>query len=284
VYRSVGTRVLAMGGVTMVGALIVVAFAARRVNRLQRQIERQRLSEQRNRQDLERLSARLVEAQEQERRSLARELHDAVGQALTAVKMDIGIALRAEASGRVREALEDAREITETTLRGVRDLSQLLHPSTLDDFGLPATLTAYLRSFSQRTGIRAQLMETLESRLPPEVETCAYRIVQEALNNIARHSDARSCTVWLSIVSRTLHLRIEDDGKGLVTVEPGTGADRGLGLIGMRERAQTLGGAFHIETGRGEGTRLLVTVPLPDEQPSPTPGQMDEIDIDSLAG
>ena len=267
VYRGVGTRVLAMGAMTLLIALGVAVFAWRHVHRLQRELERQRRSEQQNREDLERLSARLVDVQERERRSLARELHDAVGQALTAVKMDIGIALRAENTPRVRAALDEARDITETTLRGVRDLSQFLHPSTLDDFGLPATLTAYLRSFSQRTGIRAQLMETLEQRLPPAIETCTYRIVQEALNNVAQHSSASTCTVWLTAAGGTLHLRIEDNGQGLPEAPR---ARRGLGVIAMRERAQALGGSFTIDRGAEGGTCITVTLPL-DAGTTPAP-------------
>ena len=138
--------------------------------------------------NLERLSARLVDVQEQERRMLARELHDEVGQALTAVKMDIGIALRGEIDRRTRNALEEARDLSETILRSVRDMSQRLHPSALDDFGLPATLTAYLKNFAHRTGIRAQLAEMMDMRLAPAIELCVYRIVQEALNNVAQHS------------------------------------------------------------------------------------------------
>src|SRR6185369_12434721 len=108
---------------------------------------------------------------EQERRTLARELHDEVGQALTAVKMDIGIALRSEQlETRAHSALEEARDLSDHTLRSVRDMSQLLHPSALDDFGLPATLTAYLRNFSHRTGIRAQLAETMDMRLAAAIE------------------------------------------------------------------------------------------------------------------
>src|SRR5207342_903071 len=155
-YRQVRTRLLWMGAGTLIVALVVAIMASRHVNRLQKQIERQRRIEQQTREDLERLSARLVDVQEQERRALARELHDEVGQALTAVKMDIGIALRADVDARIRAALEEARDISEATLRSVRDMSQLLHPSVLDDFGLPATLTTYLRNFSHRTGIRAQ--------------------------------------------------------------------------------------------------------------------------------
>ena len=196
-----------MGAGTLLVALVAAVVASKRVNRLQREIERQRRIEQSNREDLERLSARLVTVQEQERGALARELHDEVGQALTAVKMDIGIALRADIDSRVRSALEEAREISESTLRSVRDMSQLLHPSILDDFGLPATLTTYLRNFSRRTGIRAQLAETMDARLAPEIEVCVYRIVQEALSNVAQHSGATACTVTAQCGRRALAAR-----------------------------------------------------------------------------
>src|SRR5436190_7251206 len=214
-YSQVRFRLMSMGGATLLMALVVAVMASRHVSRLQREIERQRAAEQQNRQDLERLSARLVDAQEAERRTLARELHDEVGQALTAVKMDIGIALRSDNRLRAKGALEEASELTETTLRGVRDLSQLLHPSMLDDFGLPTTLTTYLRSFSQRTGIRAQLAETIDDRLVPSIEVGIYRIVQEAFNNIVQHSGATACTVALSAGAGALRLVIEDNGRGL---------------------------------------------------------------------
>lgn len=260
-YRQVRTRLLSMGAGTLLVALFVAVMASRHVNRLQRQIERQRRIEQHNREDLERLSARLVDVQEQERRALARELHDEVGQALTAVKMDIGIALRADVDPRVRTALEEARDLSETTLRSVRDMSQLLHPSVLDDFGLPATLTTYLRNFSQRTGIRAQLAETMDARLAPEIEVCVYRIVQEALSNVAQHSDATACTVSLNAGVGLVRLVVEDSGRGV-----GTAANRlaggGLGLIGMRERAQALGGSFTVGDRDGGGTTVAVTLPL----------------------
>ena len=261
-YQQVRTRLLSMGAITLGVALFVAGLASFHVNRLQRQIERQRSAEQQNRQDLERLSASLVEAQERDRRKLARELHDEVGQALTAVKMDIGIALRSENQARVRSALEEASDLAEATLRGVRDLSQLLHPSMLDDFGLPTTLATYLRSFSHRTGIRAQLAETVDDRLIPEIEVGAYRIVQEALNNIAQHSHATACTVSLSGGGGVLRITIEDNGRGLGAASGISEVRRGLGLIGMRERAQGLGGSFTIENRSGGGTQLSVTLPL----------------------
>lgn len=261
-YQRVRTRLLSMGAGTLVVALLVAVMASRHVNRLQREIERQRRIEQNNREDLERLSARLVDVQEQERRALARELHDEVGQALTAVKMDIGIALRADVGPSVRSALEEARDISENTLRSVRDMSQLLHPSALDDFGLPATLTAYLRNFSHRTGIRAQLAETMETRLAPDIEVCVYRIVQEALSNVARHSGATACTVSLNSGGGMLRLIIEDNGRGVGSIANRLPSGPGLGLIGMRERAQALGGTFSIRERDGGGTIVAVTLPL----------------------
>jgi signal transduction histidine kinase len=239
-------------------------FATWHVAGLEREIHRQRLAETRNRLDLERLSARLVDAQEQERRSLARELHDEVGQALTAIKMAVGVALRTPGTHpRAQAALEEARGVAETTLQGVRDLSQLLHPSMLDDFGLPETLAAYLRNFSRRTGIRAQFLHEGENeRLTPDVEVCVYRIVQEALTNVARHSGALSCTVSLRRIDGEVELVVEDSGRGMVSSVDGADARRGLGLMGMRERAQALAGRFTIANRPEGGTRIVVTLPV----------------------
>ena len=265
-YLEGQRRVLWLASLALGAGLIVAVVASRHVGRLQREIEQQRLAEQQNRRDLERLSARLVSAQEEERRSLARELHDAVGQALTAIKMEMGVALRGvDADSRARASLEEARALAESTLQNVRDLSQLLHPSMLDDFGLPEALRAHLRSFSSRTGIRAQLThERMDDRLPPELEVCVYRIVQEALTNVARHSGASSCTVSLVRRDGFLHLAVEDDGKGIAgNVPRAVDARRGLGLIGMRERAQALSGTFHIENRREGGARVVVRLPAP---------------------
>ena len=260
-YQRARAQLLSLGGLSLATALGVALMASIYVGRLQRQIERQRASEQQHREELERLSARLLSAQESERQNLARELHDEVGQALTAVKMDIGIAMRAGEEPRVKAALAEASELVENTLRGVRDLSQLLHPSTLDDFGLPTAVAAYCRGFSERTGIRAQLAETIDQRFAPVVETSVYRIVQEALNNVARHSGATACTILLTIEDGHLRLVIEDNGRGVTPEGLTTTARRGLGLISMRERAQALGGTFSLTSGDGGGTRISVTLP-----------------------
>ena len=261
-YADVRTRFVWVVAGALVLGIAVAGFAFRHVGGLEREIHRQRLAEAQNREDLERLSARLVDAQEQERRNLARELHDEVGQALTAIKMEVGVALRGSADSRVRSSLDEARSIAESTLQSVRDLSQLLHPSMLDDFGLPETLAAYLRSFSKRTGIRAKLTHHgLDERLPADVEVCIYRIVQEALTNVARHSGALECSVNVTRQSDNVNLVIEDQGRGLNGAR--LSGPRGLGLIGMRERAQALNGRFTIEDRPEGGTRVSVTLPVP---------------------
>ena len=261
-YAEARARFIWIVGGALVLGLAAAWFAAWHVGRLEREIHRQRLAETQNRHDLERLSARLVDAQEQERRNLARELHDEVGQALTAIKMSVGVALRTPGTHpRASSALEEARSVAETTLQGVRDLSQLLHPSMLDDFGLPETLAAYLRSFSKRTGIRAQFShDGGDDRMPPDVEVGLYRIVQEALTNVARHSGAVSCSVSLQRSNDVVELIVEDAGRG-ITVS-GAEARRGLGLMGMRERAQALNGRFVLSNRVEGGTRIVVTLPI----------------------
>jgi signal transduction histidine kinase len=249
----------------LIGAL-ASSFILRRVAGLERELHRRRVMEVENRHDLERLSARLVEAQEQERRALARELHDEVGQALTAIKMEVGVALRGAGGDlRARNSLEEARAIAETTLQGVRDLSQLLHPSTLDDFGLPETVSAYLRSFGKRTGIRSDLsVSGCEERLPPAIEVAIYRILQEALTNVARHSQANRCRVAITRHGGFVDVSVEDNGIG---PRRGSAPSRGVGVIGMRERAQSLAGAFSIDAGVSGGTRIHVAIPLPAVTP-----------------
>jgi two-component system sensor histidine kinase UhpB len=143
----------------------------------------------------------------------------------------------------------------------VRDLSQLLHPSTLDDFGLPETLRAHLRAFSKRTGIHADFIQSgTHERASADVEVCVYRIVQEALTNVARHSGARNVVVTLSRLRSSLDVIIEDDGHGPAATSGA--ATRGLGVIGMRERAQSLSGTFTLEEGQNGGTRVAVHLPL----------------------
>ena len=234
---------------------------------LNARLEKQYLEEHQRalaaREDLRRLSARLVEAQEQERQTLSRDLHDQVGQALTAIKIDVA---RAEAAldpslTDAIDRLRRARKAAEETLEITRRLSMLLRPSLLDDIGLSAALGWYARQFSENTGIRVNLSDDGSAdRLPDAHKTSLYRIVQEALTNCARHADARNVDIRLSSEEGAYVVSIVDDGRGFV---PGS-RPRGLGLIGIQERIEEMQGTLDLRSAPGQGTRLLVCIPLPE--------------------
>jgi signal transduction histidine kinase len=168
------------------------------------------------------------------------------------------------ADARAAGAMHEARTVAQRALASVRDLSQLLRPSMLDDFGLPDALTWYLRTFGDRTGIRTELVQDgVDERLPIDVELCVYRAVQEALTNVARHARASVCRVFVQRLADSVVATVEDNGVGwrASTANAAPRAD-GLGLIGIRERALELGGTFRIDGTSGKGTRLTIELPL----------------------
>src|SRR5690606_627435 len=195
-----------------------------------------------------------------ERRTLARELHDEVGQALTAIKLELADADRRRRAGDTSDdLLAGARAMTDSAMDAVRDVSQLLNPALLETLGLKAALEGHLARFSERTGIRTSLeTEGLDDRVAAPVEICAYRVVQEALTNVVKHAQATSCCVTLTRSERALVVRVEDDGLGMTETPKPTA---GLGLVGIRERAASLGGSFTVDSRPGAGTRLVVTRP-----------------------
>src|SRR5262249_52007999 len=140
----------------------------------------------------------------------------------------------------------------------------MLRPSVLDDFGLPDTLKWHLRKFSDRTGVRTELIEDrLSERLPIDVEVCVYRTIQEALTNVSRHAQATVCRVFVQRLPSSVIVTVEDNGVGLEASGAGDGARRnGLGLVGIRERVSDLGGTFRVEGKSGKGTRLTIELPL----------------------
>jgi signal transduction histidine kinase len=265
-HRGLRHRIWWTSGVAVGLGLAIAVVAIRHAGRLESQIRRQHVLEVQHKRDLQRLSAKLVRVQEEERRTMARDLHDEIGQALTAIKMELAVVERGlVGSDATRQPLAGARTMTEHALHTVRDLSQLLHPAMLDDFGLPHTLKSYLRSASDRSGVRTQLvLDRMEERLPAELEVCIYRIVQEALTNVAKHAQATSCRVHLQRLASSLLLTVEDDGRGLAPDDARRDdLERGLGLMGIRERAAELGGTFRLESRPGHGTRLTVELPVP---------------------
>jgi signal transduction histidine kinase len=248
IWESLGIALFISLGIGVTATL----YAGRLEGRLNRQ-----------RADLQRLSAKIVSAQEDERRAIARELHDEVGQLLTAVKVELALAHRhVEAAKGPTEALHSVRDIADRALHTVRNMSHLLHPSLLDDLGLPAAIDSYLQEFGKRHGIRVELLQAgMQERLAPATEAAAYRIVQEALTNVANHARAAECRVQLQRLPSTVLVIVDDNGLGF---DP-TAADSvrsGLGLIGIRERVAQLMGTLRLESAPGKGTRLTVVLPV----------------------
>jgi signal transduction histidine kinase len=201
---------------------------------------------------------RVIEGQEQERRRLARELHDETGQALTSVLLGLKSFENAEDKP---AALAQLRELVVATLQDVRRLAVELRPKALDDFGLVPALERLMETFTDATGIAVDFESQLgERRLPSEVETTLYRIVQESMTNIAKHAAARRVSVLLVLRAGAATAVVEDDGHGFDVQDEQRG---GIGLAGMRERLALLDGHLTIESKRGTGTSLVAEVPLP---------------------
>jgi signal transduction histidine kinase/DNA-binding response OmpR family regulator len=217
------------------------------------------------RERLQHLSRQLVVAQEDERRRLARELHDEIGQALTAAQLNLQGLLTLRDVRELPGRLEDSMALIESLLQQVRALSLDLRPSMLDDLGLVPALRWYLSRQAERAGFQAQLFaEPLEPRLPAELETTCYRIAQETLTNIVRHASARQVVVELRQSDGELRLTIRDDGAGFDVRAARARAARGasLGLLGMQERALLVGGEVTIESAPGQGAEVRARFPL----------------------
>ena len=203
---------------------------------------------------------KVVAAQELERTRLARELHDETGQALTSILLELKALEQAVESDEGRERASALRELVVSTLRDVRRLAVELRPAALDDFGLAPALERLVDTHARKASIEVDLVLRLgEERLPSEVETTLYRIVQEALTNVAKHADADRISVVLTRKENSVVAVIEDDGAGFEVT--GITAD-GLGLVGMRERLALVGGRLRVESSKGHGTAIAAEVPV----------------------
>jgi signal transduction histidine kinase len=241
--------------------LLVALISAARVAVLERRGEQERGRAESAEEELRRLSRNLVRTQEEERRSLSRELHDAVGQMLSAMTMELGnLEAVITSPDKLRARLDEARSLNAETLREVRALAMGLRPTMLDELGLGPALRWQGREFSRRSNVpvTVQIDGDLDG-LPETHRTCIYRIVQETLTNCARHSQAKG--IRISVYGRHdwVKLSIQDDGVGF---DPGGATSRGLGLIGIQERVRELQGKVAIISEPGKGTIVEVEVPV----------------------
>ena len=229
-----------------------------------RLVERVAESERRFR----RISLGVLRLQEEERSRISRDLHDGIGQLLTALKIQLELLEReAKSLPEILSRVESARELSETALAEVRQLSHLLRPQMLDELGLESTLRWLARTFHKRTGIAVEVaFEGAERRGTPDVETLVYRIVQEALTNVAKHSGARTATVTLGREPGRLFVRVEDRGAGFQPQEAlsGTDEERGFGVRAMRDRVEFVHGRFSLRSAPGEGTVVEAEIPIRD--------------------
>ena len=206
------------------------------------------------------LSARLVDAQETERRTISRELHDQVGQTLNALLVDAAnLARRLPADDETSQAyLNNIRSFADSSVNSIRDIALLLRPSMLDDLGLIPALEWQARETSRRTGIDVRVSAgNVDDSLPDAIRTCVYRVVQEALQNVSRHSGASHVTIAVRQPNGTVSLTIDDDGAGFDPRHT-----RGMGLLGMEERVKQLGGKLDVQSQPGKGTTVRVSLPV----------------------
>jgi signal transduction histidine kinase len=242
---------------------VVAAATTFRMSVLEKRAEQQRLATEKVQAELRSLSARLMQAQEEERLAISRELHDEVGQVLTGLRIELG---RLE---KVREApievfrrhLDEVKGLVDQTVRTVRNLAMGLRPSVLD-LGLEPALRWQVRQFTRSTGTEARLhIGGTLPELPQTHVTCIYRVVQEALTNCARYAQAKHVDIAVKVEDSSIQLEVSDDGVGL---PDGWKTKRGFGLVGMEERVRELGGVVYIGSKRNSGARIRVGLPLPE--------------------
>jgi signal transduction histidine kinase len=254
--------------VTLVLSVILGAgmasFSMRKILKLEERAHNQYKDVAAARKQLESLSARLVQAQETERRSLARELHDEVGQALSAVLVELrnlSKGLAVQSAEQLSRHVETIKGLVENTVRTVRNMSLLLRPSMLDDLGLIPALEWQAREVSRQTCINVTVSTDLTSDdLPDEYKTCIYRVVQEALHNCSSHSHATAVRIKVLQEPNQLTLSIQDNGRGFDVRHT-----KGLGLLGIQERVTHLGGKFEIHSEKGSGTVLAIELPFVEQ-------------------
>jgi len=260
-FRQFRSRLMVTVVLTIALGFVLAIFSTRKILKLESTSARHYTEMSHARVELKHLSARLLEAQEDERRLISRELHDEVGQALAGVLVEMAnlsnlIRNREEAA--LSKKVDEIKRLLEESIGVVRNMALLLRPSMLDDLGLVPALQWQAREASKRSGLWVKVAaEEVSDELTEDHKTCIYRIVQEALHNIVQHANARNVRITVTQEPDRLLLSIQDDGRGFNPPQ-----ERGMGLIGMEERVSALGGRLVVESASGEGTVLRVVLPL----------------------
>lgn len=264
--RRAAERLLLMLGLGVLLSVLVAGLSIRHAENLERKAERHYAEVEEARHELQQLSARLLEIEEEGRRRLSRELHDEIGQTLALLQIEIShiAALATAPPAALRARLNRARDLAERTVLTIRNISLLLRPALLDDLGLVPALQFQLEEFMRRSGVLCDFTgEGVADQLPDTVKTCVYRVVQEALHNCEKHSGATRVQVSVRQFPDRLVAEVVDNGRGFSIDAQGRPArSPGLGLLGSRERAANVGGALTIESAPGRGTRVTLIVPL----------------------
>jgi signal transduction histidine kinase len=260
VFAGFRRQLTATALVIVLLGLGLAVFSIGRIHSLERQAEARFREVAHARAELQQLSARLVAAQEEERRKLSRELHDEVGQAMSALLVELSNLEAALPPDDValHERLRSARKLAESNVGSIRNMALLLRPSMLDDLGLVPALKWQARETARRTGMKIKVAaEDVSDDLPDAYRTCIYRVTQEALNNAMRHAKAANVRITVRQEASGIRVSIQDDGAGF-----NPNQEKGMGLLGMEERVRRLGGAFRVDSEPGNGTVISIQLPL----------------------
>jgi signal transduction histidine kinase len=260
-FASLQARQTKMLAIALTAGLVLSFASILYLLRLGEEAQRRYQELARSRAELEALSAQLVDAQETERRSISRELHDEVGQSLGALLVEVGrLAASAPSDNvQIKDHVDKIKSVAETTVENVRNIALLLRPSMLDDLGLIAALEWQGREVSRRSEMEVEVRSTDSSeKISDEYKICIYRIVQEALHNAARHSSAKNARVTVEHTANKILVCVSDDGHGFDPQRV-----RGLGILGMEERVRRLRGILTIDSKPGSRTTLKAEFPLP---------------------
>ena len=278
--RHAAERLTVLLGLSLLLSFVVARLSLRHAETLEHRAETHYAEVEQTKRELQQLSARLLEIEEEGRRRLSRELHDEIGQTLALLQIEISHtqAILATQPQAARERLDRARELAEKTVQTVRNIAVLLRPALLDDLGLVPALQFQLEDFLRRSGIASEFVEQdVAEHLPDHVKTCVYRVVQEALHNCEKHSGAKNVRVAVRQVPDFLVAEVEDDGRGFSLNEQRLSSaasvrhtNAGLGLLGIRERAAIVGGTLVIDSAPGQGTRIALRIPLEPSAAPPT--------------